>query len=57
MFASYTIEDDREFSPEKIGGALPGDPSGRSVTGTLGGFQVSGCILLPWAFLTVQKTS
>lgn len=53
--ASYAIEDDREFAQENI--ACVSDRPDRSATQILGGHQVSGCILLPWAFLTVQKKS
>lgn len=55
--AGYTIEDDREFAHEAIGSALSNDRPDRSATGIVGGYQVSGCILLPWSFLTVHKKS
>jgi ubiquinone/menaquinone biosynthesis C-methylase UbiE len=52
---SYSLELDREFDAGNIDGSLGKDSTGARPTTTIGGYQVNGCILLPWHFLTVVK--
>lgn len=51
---SQLILPDREFEPGLIEAAKRQQPEAEDVTTTLNGWQVSGYILLPWAFLELE---
>ncbi|MDD5470137.1 MAG: class I SAM-dependent methyltransferase [Candidatus Peribacteraceae bacterium] len=55
--ASCTIEQDKDFNPEAISAAhWPDKTKPRDLTQVLGGQQVNGSIIEPWAFVRIDRT-